>query len=774
MSADALAANESLVRQYARVRGQVQGVGFRPFVYRLAQRLQLVGWVRNDGKGVELEVQGEASYIDCFFTALEAEPPVLARIDSVERRSLKPENTTGFQIIPSSAGAAHTAIVPDTAICPDCLNDLFDSSNRRYRYAFTNCTHCGPRYTITTKLPYDRPNTTMAGFIQCPECQSEYESPLDRRFHAQPNACPNCGPALQLLNAEGEPCACNDAIHEAVERLKNGDIVAIKGLGGFHLACDARNPDAVARLRRRKHREEKPFAVMAANLVSLQPYVHASLSESDLLQSPARPIVLLRKCPHADRALTGCAPGIAWLGGMLPYTPLHYLLFHEAAGRPQGSDWLAEEHDFMLVMTSANPGGEPLVIGNGEAIERLSGIADAFLVHNRDIAVRCDDSVMRITNAAPSFIRRARGYTPEVIRLPAKGKSVIATGGYFKNTICLTRDDEAYVSQHIGELDRPSTLQFMQEIVEHLASVLQIKPQVVAHDLHADLPSTHAAARLAAEMDVAVMVPVQHHHAHIAAVMAEHGITEPVLGLALDGVGLGEEAESLAWGGELLRVDGTQYERLGHLSTLRMPGGDKAAREPWRLAVSLLHDLNMLERADVRFTGPALAPVKEMLQRDLNCPATSSMGRWFDAAAGLLGVCRMMFYEGQAAMLLEGLAERHGGVEPLANGYTIKDGELDLLPLMRELVDIHDAPYGASLFHATLIAALVEWVSGAAKQHELQSIALGGGCFLNQLLVEGVTEGLQQKGLTVYTACWVPPNDGGLALGQAWIASQIN
>ncbi len=528
------------------VRGVVQGVGFRPFVYRLAHELALSGWVNNDGAGVTIEVEGDSERIDAMTRRLAQDAPPLARVDSIVVRDCASRAESGFAIMESVPGHAATAIGPDSAICGDCLAELFDPGDRRYRYAFINCTQCGPRYTITRALPYDRAMTSMAPFLQCPECAAEYRAPAHRRFHAEPNACPRCGPRLTLVDAAGAPMAAVDPITETVARLGRGEIVAIKGLGGFHLACDARNGDAVARLRVRKAREEKPFAVMAANVASLSFFATVTPAEHSLLISAERPVVLLRKLEHADECLPGVAPGLAWIGALLPYTPLQYLLFHQAAARPAGDGWLAVPQDLVLVMTSANPGGEPLVIENGEAVRRLSGIADALLMHDRAIVTRCDDSVLRASADRASggfqFVRRARGYTPRAIKLPRPGPSVVALGGHFKNTVCLTRGDEAFVSQHIGDLDNAPTCTALIEAVEHLTSMLEITPEIVAHDLHPDYFSTRHAARLA-QLRGIPQYGVQHHHAHIAAIIAEHRVTTPVLGLALDGVGLGTDGE---------------------------------------------------------------------------------------------------------------------------------------------------------------------------------------------------------------------------------------
>lgn len=851
------------VRRRLRVTGIVQGVGFRPYVWHLAHELKLAGWVRNDAAGVEVLVEGDAQSVDAFTRRLSEEIPPLARVRDLSWADAPAGGEfTDFTIIESGAGRAATLIGPDTAVCPDCLTEMFDPADLRWRYAFINCTHCGPRYTLTRGLPYDRAQTSMAAFPLCPNCDKEYRNPADRRFHAEPTACPVCGPKLWVDALAGIPPSPplekggvnpptlaegslplakggqegfeprqHDPITDALARLQSGQIMAIKGLGGFHLACDARNAEAVQRLRARKHREEKPFAVMAANPASVAAWVEMSAVERDLLTSPERPIVLLRKKPGADAALPGIAPGLAWLGVMLPYTPLHWLLFHEHARRPAGTSWMDQPQDLVLVMTSANPGGEPLVIGNDEAAERLAGIADSVLMHDRDIVVRCDDSVARVVSDTPAgipptpplgkgganslsvigaslplekggqegfdgvsirhthqFIRRARGYTPRAIRLPRSGPSVLALGGYLKNTLCVTRGDEAFVSQHIGGLDNPATCRMLQEVTQHLLDILQVRPEAVAHDLHPDFFSSRHAQELADAWDVPAFA-VQHHQAHIAAVAAEHGVEGPILGLALDGVGLG--ADDTAWGGELLRVEGSDFTRLGHLTPLPLPGGDKAAKEPWRMAAAALFLLGRTDEIPRRFPGqPMAGQLHVMLERDLHCPPTTSLGRWFDAAAGLLGVRDAIAYEGQAAMLLEGLAEQAGDVPAMTDGYQItvtpaKAGvqtppwipassgmttQLDLLPLLARLADETDAAQGAALFHATLARALADWTLQAAERQGLDTVALGGGCFLNHILSRSLAAQLTARGLRVLEARQIPPNDGGLSLGQAWVA----
>ena len=756
-----------------RIAGIVQGVGFRPHVWRIANELGLAGWVRNDGNGVTVFVCGP--YWMEFERRLRDDAPRLARIDTVTVEAVSgdlPE--TGFVILDSVAGEIRTAIGPDAAICPACLADICDPASRRWRYAFTTCTHCGPRYTVSRRIPYDRAQTSLSGFPLCAPCAAEYVDPADRRFHAETTCCPDCGPQLRLLDAAGQPLA-GDPLGEALRRLQAGHIVAIKGLGGFHLACDARNPAAVAELRQRKQREAKPFAVMGLNPASLTSVALVGEDECTLLRSLAAPIVL---CPKGAEELPGVAPGLAWLGAMLPATPLHLLLWHEAAGRPAGTAWLQERAELLLVMTSANPHGEPLVIGNDEALDRLSGIADAFLLHDREIVTRCDDSVVRATPQGPAFIRRSRGYVPVPIALNSSraddGPTVLALGGYLKNTICVMKGREAFLSQHIGGLDNAAAIAFLEETVDHLLGILDVRPDIVAHDLHPDFPSTHLALRLAEEFKVPAQA-VGHHHAHIAAICAEQDDSGPVLGLAIDGVGLGPDGA--AWGGELLRLDGATCERIGHLHPLAMPGGDRAAREPWRMAVSALHGAGMGYRVGgwihQYYPGRDPGPLLTMLDRKLRSPPTTSLGRWFDAAAGLLGLRDLMQFEGQAAMELEGLAARHGPVAPLSGGYALRDNGrvLDLSPLLPALMGCkNDAAYGAALFHATLAAGLAAFVAAALGRVGGARVAVGGGCAMNAVLMAGLRDHLRAIGVDLLEARLAPPNDGGLALGQAWVA----
>ncbi|UTH73056.1 carbamoyltransferase HypF [Chromobacterium sp. IIBBL 290-4] len=760
-----------MAREQLTVTGIVQGVGFRPFAYRLAGELDLAGWIRNDGDGVTLELQGGRAELDGFAARLLAEKPPLARIDRIQRRPL-PDQTgsSGFAIRQSAQGGSRAAIGADSCVCDACLAELFDPANRRYRYPFINCTDCGPRYTLVSSLPYDRAQTSMAAFGQCPACLQEYSDPRHRRFHAEPNACPDCGPRLTLRDVDGP--VRGDPLRETLRRLLAGGIVAIKGLGGFHLACDARNAAAVARLRQRKAREEKPLAVMAANAASLHGMAAPDELSIRMLNSPQRPIVLLPQTAVCEHALRGVAPDSAWLGVMLPYTPLHYLLFHEAAGRPTGLDWLNQPQPLLLVMTSANLHGEPLITDNDAARALLPDLADAVLEHDRDIVTRCDDSVLRVgSQGRAQLLRRGRGYTPNAIALSRGGPSVLALGAHLKNTLCLTRGNEAFLSQHIGDLDRVANCQALEAAAEHLQKLLASQPAYIAHDLHPDYFSTHLAKRWARRLDILALA-VQHHHAHIAAILAEHQCEEPVLGLALDGVGLGDDGG--AWGGELLLVDGAHFQRLGHLATLALPGGDRAAREPWRMAAAALHSWGEEQAILDRFPDePAAAQLLRWLNQGKALNRTSSLGRHFDAAAALLGIAARSSFEAQAAMRLEGLAERRGLPRRPPKLHKLDASNvLDLSPLLHRLAEGFCPSEGAALFHACLIEALADWAAVNARRHSLRLVACGGGCLQNAILARGLHLALGKRGLTMLQARQAPAGDGGLALGQAWVAQR--
>lgn len=726
-----------------RLRGAVQGVGMRPFVHGLAARHGVSGFVLNDGDGVVIEAEGVD--LERFVAALGAEKPPLAAIDALEREAIPATGEAGFRIVESVASKARTRVPADAATCEACLDDLFAPESRFHLYPFVNCTHCGPRYTITACLPYDRPQTAMAGFPMCEACARDYRDPENRRFHAEPIACPACGPRL------------THPVETIVTAIRAGGIVALKGIGGFHLMCDARSAAAVGELRRRKIRDAKPFAVMVANEASLAGLVTARREELDLFRSAAAPIVVMDAV--AGALAPQVAPGLSRLGVMRAYAPLHHLIFWEALGRPEGRAWRAAANDLVLVATSANPGGEPLVIDDEDAQRRLGGIADLIVGHDRPIVIRADDSVTQVIAGAPSPIRRARGFVPDPIDLGADGPVVLATGAHLKATVTVTRGREAFVSQHVGDLDTVETVKFYRETAAHLLSLLDVRPEIVACDLHPDFRSS----RFALEFDAPVL-PVQHHAAHVAAIAAEHGHSGPILGLALDGIGHGDDGG--AWGGELIRLDGAAWTRLGHLAPLALPGGDKAAREPWRMGLAALQAIGRLDRARDLFAGEtALDPLLARLAAGREA-TTTSCGRLFDAAVGLLGSRRRQDHEGQAAMELEALV----GTPTLGSGlFTLAGGVLDFAPLLAELARPGlDARGGAELFHGALIDGFTALAAAHAARGD--RIALGGGCLMNRVLAEGLVARLAEHGLTALLARRVPANDGGLSLGQAALA----
>ncbi len=717
-------------RLHMRVRGTVQGVGFRPFVHALADRLGLSGFVLNDGDGVLIEVEGAS--IDPFVRALTQDAPPLCRIDSVEAEGIMPTGQAGFDILSSGGGAIQTRIPADAATCPECLRDLFDPSSRFYQYPFVTCTHCGPRYTITRELPYDRPQTSLRDFPLCPDCLRDYTDLTSRRYHAESLACPVCGPTLD--HSIGEIIACLD----------RGEIVALKGIGGYQLLCDATDETAVARLRSRKNRESKPFAVMVADVEQVATIAESKQSEIDVLTHRARPIVLLKSLGAVAPSV---APNLTRIGVVLPYSPLHHLIFQGVVGLERGR---------VLVVTSANPGGEPLVIDDDEAQLRLQSIADLIVGHDRPIVVRADDSVKAVHASGPVFLRRARGFAPDPIDLGADGPCVLALGAHLKVTVTVTRGREAFMSQHVGCLDNAATIAFFEEAVAHLLDLTGVSPDLVACDLHPDLYTSRIAERFGVPI-----VSVQHHAAHVAAVAAEHGLTGPVLGVALDGHGYG--ADGGAWGGELIHLHGGSWRRVGHLAPLALPGGDKAAREPWRMGLSVLADLGRLNEGATRFNAADLA----RLMPRMTMPKTTSLGRVFDAAAALLGVCLVQQYEGQAAMDLEALVR---APRVMADGYVLKDGILSLMPLLAALAEPGlDPVYGAELFHGTLIHAVTDWIVDQAGRLGVMDVALGGGCLMNAVLADGLHASLAGRGLRGWFPSLVPAGDGGLSLGQAYL-----
>ena len=747
------------------VRGIVQGVGFRPFVYRLALRLGLQGTVANNGDGVRIHVTGPAETLERFVAGLRAEAPPVARISELVTEPAEAPAASGFHILESDRSLPpSTQIAPDIALCADCLAEIRDPANRRYRYPFTNCTNCGPRFTIVEHIPYDRPNTSMRAFALCAACRREYHDPLDRRFHAQPNACPACGPRLSWHDAEGRPLA-GDPLTEAARALAAGAVVAIKGLGGFHLAVDAASEAAVARLRARKHRPAKPLAVMVPDLTAVARLCRVSPAEAELLASPEHPIVLLDRRP-ADHLAPGVAPGLGILGVMLPYTPLHHLLL----GEP--------EAPAALVMTSGNSSDEPICTANDEALTRLHGLADFFLLHDRDIVTRVDDSVARVMAGRTRLLRRARGYSPVPIPLRRPTRDILACGAEMKNSFCLVRGGEAYLSQHIGELTGPECYDFYRESIAHLQGVLEMAPPRVACDLHPDYLSSRHARDLGLPCTA-----VQHHHAHIAAVLAEAGLDGPVLGVVLDGAGYGGDAT--VFGGEVYRADRGGFERLGRLAHLALPGGDQAAREPWRMALALLYPVlgrdalaaQALPAALRTIAGERRALLVQMIERGLNCPPTSSCGRLFDAIAALLGLCTVSSHEGEAAMRLEHRATlAPAGDDPGRYPVTLAeaDGLLVLDSVALGPLVLADLRAGvpvevvARRLHLWLADGLAAMLGALRLQTGLETVALSGGCMQNRLLFETLVETLERLGFTVHGGELVPMNDGGIALGQAY------
>lgn len=759
----------AIIARFYRINGLVQGVGFRPTVFRIAKELHLKGEVFNDAQGVGVTVEGDEDAVLAFPDVLLKERPPLARIDVIVPHACEVKGYTDFTITESQEGHVKTAITADAATCKACLEDMFTPGNRRYRYAFTNCTHCGPRFTITRHLPYDRPQTTMAPFKMCDDCLAEYTDPLDRRFHAQPNACPVCGPHLSFTGRDRQPIV-GDPIDEAVKAIRAGFIVAVKGLGGFHLVCDAKNAKAVTELRRRKARDEKALAVMVANTASARLFAEVSLAAKKVLESVARPIVLLPKNP--TRELEGIAPGLSDIGLMLPYTPVHWLLFHSLAGKPNGADWTEKlALDEALVMTSANRSGEPLVIDNDEAYKKLADIADFWLIHNRDILVRCDDSVVRLMGETPIFIRRSRGYAPEALRFKNNFEPTLAAGAYLKNTAAMTRDNEVFLTQHIGDLENTATERAYEKAVSHLETLFEIKPTFYAADAHPDFASSRYAAHLA-KANNAHFLPIYHHAAHIGVAMAEIEREEPTLGFALDGVGLGPNQE--AWGSELLLVTAGRFARLGHLEALPLPGGDRAALEPMRMAAAVLTLLGLDDEIAQRYPElPQAAHFGELVKNRRFSPLTTSLGRYFDAAASLLGLCDKQHDDARAAMLLESLAYQAKGKGHQDGFVFLDEHTVSLLPFMRFLAskDMKNPAQAAADFHETVALALATLTQkGAQRLGYTGPIMLTGGCMANRLLTQALTEKLHAMGFETYYPVKVPAGDGGLALGQVWLA----
>jgi len=749
-------------RARIQITGIVQGVGFRPFIYQLAISSRLGGFVANNSSGVEVEVEGKEERIGDFIEGIKSHPPPLARITSIKVDYIPPNSDSSFVIKESVVQEERTALIsPDIAICRDCLRELFDPADRRYGYPFINCTNCGPRYTIIKDIPYDRRLTSMASFKMCPACQREYEDPRNRRFHAQPNACWECGPRVSLVDSNGRELIGVDPIKETISLLKGGAVVAIKGLGGFHLAVDATNDEAVLTLRNRKLREEKPLAIMSSDCRRAEEFAVIQPEERALLESPQRPIVLVRK-REGNCISPRVAPRNRCFGLLLPYTPLHHLILK--------SDFLA------LVMTSGNLSEEPICIDNKEALERLAGIADYFLLHNRDIYLRTDDSVVRLVEKKPLMLRRSRGYVPQPIFLPMEVKQVLACGAEAKNTICLTKGNRAFLSQHIGDLENLESLSFFEETIAHLTRILQIEPELITYDLHPDYLSTKYALSCKGKP----LVGVQHHHAHIASCMAENGVVERVIGIALDGSGYGLDGK--VWGGEVFVADLREARRVGHFKYIPLPGGAAAVREPWRMALSYLYTIYGAEYKDLKLALLSRIPERtqqiiiKMMEQGINSPLTSSCGRLFDAVASLVGVRDYIRFEGQAAMELEAtIAPSEEGYYPIS---LEPDGELTIfspLPMIKGIVDDlqRGEPPGviSAKFHNSLVRLLADFCLRLREDAGIEKVALSGGVFQNIYLLTHLQRRLAQFGFRVYTHSQVPPNDGGISLGQAIIAS---
>ncbi|NJR62244.1 MAG: carbamoyltransferase HypF [Cyanobacteria bacterium CRU_2_1] len=796
--------DECCIRLHIAIQGAVQGVGFRPFIYRLATELGLVGWVNNSAQGVLVEVEGMRSQLDIFLHRIDQEKPTRSSIQSLESSFLKPVGYFTFEIRASVTGEKTAIVLPDIATCSDCLNEIFDSGNRRYRYPFTNCTNCGPRFSIIEALPYDRPNTTMQRFGMCKHCQTEYENPSDRRFHAQPNACPQCGPHLELWNREGQVLASHDnALQMTADAIREGKVAAVKGLGGFHLMVDARNESTLQRLRQAKHREAKPFALMYPSLEFIKTHCEVTEVEEQLLRSSAAPIVLLKlktqvrhkgtslktQVRHKGTAPTApppypapsVAPNNPYLGIMLPYTPLHHLLMNELG--------------FPVVATSGNLADESICTNEHEAIQRLGLIADLFLVHNRVIARPVDDSVVRVLTGQPVVLRRARGYAPLPISINPKSKiqnpksKILAVGAHLKNTIAFSIDQQVFVSQHIGDLDTVPAFEAFQRAIASFQQIYELQPTAIACDLHPDYRSTQFAHQLANRLNIPV-IPVQHHYAHVLSCMAEHQLEDSVLGIAWDGTGYG--LDGTIWGGEFLHITDTSFQRVAHLRSFRLPGGDKAVKEPRRSAIGLLYELfgdDVFEQAVKpvqSFSPQELQILRTMLDNHLNTPITSSAGRLFDTIASIIGLRQHTQFEGQAAMELEFAMEAFETDESYP--FEIESARSSTFPKKSEILDLSnpiiidwtvmvksilmDSRSGLSISHisAKFHNTLVEMLVAVAKQIGEERVVLSGGCFQNRYLTERAIQHLRVEGFRPYWHQQIPPNDGSIALGQIMAA----
>ncbi|MGK7957250.1 MAG: carbamoyltransferase HypF, partial [Crocosphaera sp.] len=735
------------------IKGAVQGVGFRPFIYRLATELKLKGWVNNSASGVFIEVEGTQTILEQFAAKIPQEKPPISQINSLETTWLNPVNYSTFEIRHSSSGEKTAIVLPDLATCSDCLQEIFDPNNRRYLYPFTNCTNCGPRYTIIEKLPYDRPHTTMKMFTMCEYCQAEYDKPLDRRFHAQPNACPLCGPRLQLWNQKGDVLANkNDALNLGIKALKEGKILALKGLGGFQLLVNGRNIESVQQLRQRKHRPHKPFALMYSCLEAIQEDCEVKELEEQLLTSPQAPIVLLKRKNTASLS-PDVAPNNPYLGVMLPSTPLHHLLLHNL--------------DFPVVATSGNLGGEPICIEEKEALNRLKNIADLFLVHNRPILRPVDDSVVRVMAEREMIIRRARGYAPFPITINNHSYSqILAVGGHLKNTVAILKKNQVFISQHIGDLSTAEALKSFNQVMESLKELYDFESEIIVCDAHPD----YLSSQYAKSQNLPV-ITVQHHYAHVLSCLADNNLNPPVLGVAWDGTGYGDD--QTIWGGEFLLVRDNNYERIAHLRPFKLPGGDKAVKDPRRIAISILSEvlgdnhqikLPFLETMTIK----EINLVKQMLSRNLNSPVTSSVGRLFDGVAAMIGISQNITFEGQGAMALEYViddlkTEKTYPYQITGNYYPlIIDWQLIIEGIIEDILQTISHQEIATKFHNTLVEIIID----IAQRSQQKNIILTGGCFQNKYLTERAILRLKQEKFVPFWHHTIPPNDGGIALGQ--------
>ena len=748
------------------VRGVVQGVGFRPFVYQLATRHNLKGWVCNTSGDVKIEVEGERRALDRFLDELVALAPPLARLEDVSVTSHAPQGYSGFEIRHSIAEEGKYQLVsPDIATCKPCLGEVLNPGDRRYRYPFTNCTNCGPRFTIIEDIPYDRPKTTMRSFKMCPQCQREYDDPMDRRFHAQPNACPSCGPSLNLVDGAGNTVQCDDVLATAARFLKEGRVLAIKGLGGFLLSCDATSDKAVKLLRERKRRPFKPLAIMVTTVEEVKKHCLVSEKEEELLTSPKCPIVLLRR-KEGSTVSPSVAPNLKYLGVMLPYTPLHHVLLREA-GLP-------------LVMTSGNLSEEPIAKDNDEALRRLKGIPDYFLLHNRDIYSRYDDSVAIVELNKPQIVRRARGYAPYPVHLPFKSKQVLACGAELKNTFCLTRDNYAFLSQHIGDLENLETMEHFEATLELYQKLFRINPEVVAYDMHPEYLSTKYAKSLGDKHSDFKLISVQHHHAHIVSCMVENGVQDKVIGVSFDGTGYGSDER--IWGGEFLIADYNGFKRVGHLEYVPLPGGTVAIERPYRMAISYLLTLLGKEALtpDLSFlkevSSQEIDLIMKQLEKGINSPLTSSCGRLFDAVSALIGIRGRIDYEAQAAIEMEMAAdESQRGSYPFSiierNGINIVYLKELFIAIIGDLKSGNSQAVISMKFHRSMAEMVVQMCQRLAKRSGINKVALSGGVFQNRLLLRLTVAALEEAGFEVLTHSKVPTNDGGVSLGQAVIAN---